>query len=39
MKKLFLGFLLISTLAITACGVKSELVRPDPSYPRSYPVY
>ena len=39
MKKLFMLFLLIGTLAVSACGVKSELDKPDPSFPRDYPVY
>ncbi len=39
MKKLFLGFLLICTMTVAACGVKSNLDNPDPSYPRNYPVY
>ena len=39
MKKVFLGFLLITTLATAACGVKSNLSRPDSSFPRNYPVY
>ncbi|MDW2995908.1 MAG: lipoprotein [Alphaproteobacteria bacterium] len=38
MKKIFLGFLVISMLALTGCGVKSDLKRPD-SFPRNYPVY
>lgn len=38
-KKIFLGFLLIATVAVAACGVKSELAKPDPSFPRTYPVY
>ena len=39
MKKTLLGILLIITLAVSACGVKSELARPDESFPRNYPVY
>lgn len=39
MKKLFIGFIVISILTITGCGVKSDLVRPDKSFPRDYPVY
>ena len=38
MKKIFLGFLLVTMLALTGCGVKSELERPD-KFPRNYPVY
>ena len=39
MKKIILGILCISILALAACGVKSDLRRPDSSFPRSYPVY
>lgn len=39
MKKAFLGFLLITMLTLTGCGVKSDLQRPDKSFPRNYPVY
>ena len=39
MKKAILGFVIVATLAIAGCGVKSDLVRPDPSFPRDYPVY
>ena len=39
MKKIFLGFLLILSLATAACGVKSDLDIPNPNYPRDYPVY
>ena len=39
MNKVFIGFLLIATMAVAACGVKSDLEKPDPSYPRNYPVY
>jgi predicted small lipoprotein YifL len=38
MKKIFLGFLVLSVLALTGCGVKSELKRPG-DFPRNYPVY
>jgi len=38
MQKMFLGFLVIVTLGVAGCGVKSDLVRPD-GYPRNYPVY
>ena len=38
MKKIFIGFLLAMTLAITGCGAKTALDRPDPSFPRAYPV-
>lgn len=39
MKKVFLFFVILSTLVVAGCGVKSELERPDPSFPRNYPVY
>lgn len=39
MNKLFIGFLLIATMATAACGVKSDLSHPDSAYPRNYPVY
>ncbi len=39
MKKLFLGFFIVATLAMAGCGVKSELDRPGDSFPRNYPVY
>lgn len=39
MNKVFIGFLLIATMAIAACGVKSDLSHPDSAYPRNYPVY
>jgi len=39
MKKLFIGFLIVMSLAVTGCGVKTGLERPDPSYPRAYPVH
>lgn len=39
MQKIILGLLFAVTLTITACGVKSELARPDDSFPRNYPVY
>ncbi|MDE6478476.1 MAG: lipoprotein [Alphaproteobacteria bacterium] len=38
MQKMFLGFLVIVTLGVAGCGVKSDLARPD-GYPRNYPVY
>ncbi|MBR4475430.1 MAG: lipoprotein [Alphaproteobacteria bacterium] len=41
MKKIILGFLVVLSLAcvLSGCGVKSSLDRPDPSYPRAYPVH
>lgn len=39
MKKVFIGFIFISILTVAGCGVKSDLARPDPSFPRDYPVY
>ena len=39
MRKIFLGFLLVLSLATAACGVKSSLTVPNPDYPRDYPVY
>lgn len=39
MKKVFIGFIFISILTVAGCGVKSDLARPDPSFPRNYPVY
>jgi hypothetical protein len=39
MKKIFIGFLIIMSLAVAGCGVKTALERPDPSYPRAYPVH
>ena len=39
MRKIFIGFILFSSLLVAACGVKSELARPDASFPRDYPVY
>lgn len=39
MNKVFIGFLLIATMAMAACGVKSDLSHPDSAYPRNYPVY
>jgi len=44
MRKIFTGFLVIamllmSVLAVSGCGVKSDLARPDSSFPRDYPVY
>lgn len=38
MKKILLGFLLVSILVMTGCGVKSDLQRSD-NFPRNYPVY
>ena len=39
MKKIILGFIIVATLVVAGCGVKSDLRRPDPSFPRDYPVY
>ena len=39
MKKIVLCVLLISSLGVAACGVKSDLEKPNPSFPREYPVY
>ena len=39
MKKVFIGFIFISILTVAGCGVKSDLARPDPAFPRNYPVY
>lgn len=39
MQKLILGILFVVTLAVTACGVKSELARHGDGFPRNYPVY
>lgn len=39
MKKAFLFFVVLSALIVAGCGVKSELVSPDSSFPRNYPVY
>lgn len=38
MKRLLLVFLAIATLAMTSCGVKSDLKRIG-DFPRNYPVY
>lgn len=39
MKKALIGFVVVSILALAGCGVKSDLARPDASFPRDYPVY
>lgn len=39
MKKLFMFFVLMTVLIVSGCGVKSELTRPDGSFPRDYPIY
>ena len=39
MKNLFLVFIMLAMLVMTGCGVKSDLVRTDKSFPRDYPVY
>ena len=39
MKKLFMFFVLMTVLIVSGCGVKSELARPDGSFPRDYPIY
>ena len=39
MKKVFMFFVLITVLIVSGCGVKSELTRPDGSFPRDYPIY
>ena len=39
MKKIFIGFLIVLSLAVAGCGVKTALEKPDPSYPRTYPVH
>ncbi|MBQ8255932.1 MAG: lipoprotein [Alphaproteobacteria bacterium] len=39
MKKIFIGFIVLSVFALSGCGVKSDLARPDPSFPRNYPIY
>lgn len=39
MRSLFVFCLLIISLIVSGCGVKSDLVRPDQSFPRDYPVY
>ena len=39
MKKIILGLMVVSVFALAGCGVKSDLVRPNSSFPRNYPVY
>ena len=41
MKKLIFAVFAVLVVAFTVagCGVKSDLVRPDKSFPRNYPVY
>ena len=39
MKKLISFLMLCAILLVSGCGVKSELVRPDGSFPRDYPIY
>ena len=39
MKKILIGFVVILSFAVAGCGVKSDLARPDASFPRDYPVY
>ena len=39
MKKIILGILVVLSLAVAGCGVKSGLERPDSSFPRAYPVH
>lgn len=39
MKKIFTIFIVLGILIISGCGVKSDLKRPDPSFPRNYPIY
>ncbi|MBO7643012.1 MAG: lipopeptide [Alphaproteobacteria bacterium] len=38
MKKVFIAFLVLVSLAVAGCGAKSALYRPDSSFPRAYPV-
>ena len=38
MKKIIIGILVVLSLAVAGCGVKTGLDRPDSSYPRAYPV-
>jgi len=38
MKKILLGFLIVMSLVVAGCGVRGPLERPDPSFPRAYPV-
>jgi hypothetical protein len=37
MKKIILWIFVV--VILSACGVKSDLQRPNPAYPRDYPVY
>jgi len=39
MKKVILILSVLSVFVVAACGVRSDLARPDPSYPRNYPMY
>lgn len=41
MKKIIYAIFVIFIVAISVagCGVKSDLVRPDGTFPRNYPIY
>ena len=40
MKKIFIFIFIASLFGIlTGCGVKTDLEKPNPNYPRNYPVY